>query len=148
MNTMNTGKLLVAVAACMALSAWADDLASYVDPFTGTAGTGHTHPSACVPFGMVQSGPDTGFGNWAYCSGYQYRDKAALGYSQTHLSGTGCPDYNDGQVLPFAGEIASMLARRAIDKATEGAEPGYYAVVQPDDGVRVEIAAAKRASSG
>ena len=26
---MNTGKLLVAVAACMALSAWADDFASY-----------------------------------------------------------------------------------------------------------------------
>ena len=88
MNPMSTGKLLVAVAASMALSAWADDFASYVDPFTGTAGTGHTHPSACVPFGMVQSGPDTGFGNWAYCSGYQYRDKAVLGYSQTHLSWT------------------------------------------------------------
>ena len=147
MNTMNTGKLLAAVAACMALSAWAaEDLASYVDPFTGTAGTGHTHPSACVPFGMVQSGPDTGFGNWAYCSGYQYRDKAVLGYSQTHLSGTGCPDYNDVQVLPFAGELGELPARRAIDKATERAEPGYYAVVQPDDGVRVEIAAAKRAS--
>ena len=125
------------------------DLAAYVDPFTGTAGTGHTHPSACVPFGMVQAGPDTGGGrnaDWAYCSGYQYRDTSVLGYSQTHLSGTGCPDYNDVQLLPFAGELGELPARRAIDKATERAEPGYYAVVQPDDGVRVEIAAAKRAA--
>ena len=38
--------LCVAAAACAALSARAEDLASYVDPFTGTAGTGHTHPSA------------------------------------------------------------------------------------------------------
>ena len=61
------------------------DLAAYVDPFTGTAGTGHTHPSACVPFGMVQAGPDTGGGrnaDWAYCSGYQYRDTSVLGYSK------------------------------------------------------------------
>ena len=136
-----------AIVACAAFSVRAaEDLASYVDPFTGTAGTGHTHPSACVPFGMVQAGPDTGIGDWAYCSGYQYRDRAVLGYLQTHLSGTGCPDYNDIQILPFAGELGAHPARRAIDKATERAEPGYYAVVQPDDGVRVEIAAAKRAA--
>ena len=34
----------------------------------------------------------------------------------------------------------------AIDKEGERAEPGYYAVRQPDDGVSVEIAAAKRAA--
>ena len=146
MNTMNIGKLLVAAAACMALSAWADDFASYVDPFTGTAGTGHTHPSACRPFGMVQAGPDTGFGHWDYCSGYQYRDKSVLGYSLTHLSGTGCPDYNDVQILPFAGEAGPLPMRRAVDKASETATPGYYRVVQPDDGVDVEVTAAKRAA--
>ena len=135
-------RALCVTAACAALAARAaEDLASYVDPFTGTAGTGHTHPSACVPFGMVQAGPDTGGGrnaDWAYCSGYQYRDTSVLGYSQTHLSGTGCPDYNDVQLLPFAGELGAQPTRRAIDKATERAEPGYYSVVQPGDGVRLE----------
>ena len=144
---MKMKKLLVGVVMCGGLAVRAEeDFASYVDPFTGTAGTGHTHPSACVPFGMVQAGPDTGFGDWAYCSGYQYRDRSVLGYSQTHLSGTGCPDYNDIQVLPFSGDLGALPARRAIDKAAERAEPGYYRVVQPDDGLTVEIAAAQRAA--
>ena len=33
--------------------------ASYVDPFIGTDGMGHTFPGACVPFGGVQLCPDT-----------------------------------------------------------------------------------------
>ena len=119
------------------------DLAEYVDPFTGTAGTGHTHPAACVPFGMVQAGPDTGFGDWAYCPGYQYRDKSVLGYSLTHLSGTGCPDYNDVQILPFTGEVRALPMRSAIDKSTEKASPGYYRVVQTEDGVETEVTAGR-----
>ena len=31
--------------------------ASYVDPFIGTGGHGHTYPGATVPFGMVQLSP-------------------------------------------------------------------------------------------
>lgn len=50
---------LVVVGTLSACAAFGD-LADFVDPFTGTAGTGHTHPAACVPFGMVQAGPDTG----------------------------------------------------------------------------------------
>ena len=57
---------------------------------------------------MVQAGPDTGTGTWDYCSGYQYRDKAVLGYSQTHLNGTGCLDLGDIQVLPFSGEVGKL----------------------------------------
>ncbi len=143
---MKANLLLAASAALWSAAACAEDLASCVDPFTGTAGTGHTHPSACVPFGMVQAGPDTGIGDWVYCSGYQYRDRAVLGYSQTHLSGTGCPDYGDVQILPFTGEVGALPMRRRIDKASERAEPGYYSVVQPGDGVHVEIAAARRAA--
>ena len=136
---------LVVIGALCA-SAALGDLAKYVDPFTGTAGTGHTHPAACVPFGMVQAGPDTGCNDWAYCSGYQYKDKSVLGYSLTHLSGTGCPDYGDVQILPFTGGAGKMPMRRAIDKGSEKASPGYYTVRQPDDGLTVEIAAAKRAA--
>ena len=75
------------------------DLAEYADPFVGTAGTGHTTPAACVPFGMVQAGSDTGFGDWEHCSGYLYGDKKICGFTQTHLNGTGCPDLGDLRIL-------------------------------------------------
>ena len=107
-------RLGLVVAGTLCAGAAFGDFAEYVDPFTGTAGTGHTHPAACVPFGMVQAGPDTGCNDWAYCSGYQFRDKSVLGYSLTHLSGTGCPDYGDVQILPFTGAFGPMPMRRAM----------------------------------
>ena len=101
------------------------DLAEYVNPFIGTDGPGHSHPAASCPFGMVQAGPDTGTLAWDYCSGYQYRDKAVLGYSQNHLNGTGCPDFGDIQVLPFSGELGKLPVKRTIEKSTEKASPGW-----------------------
>ena len=46
----------------------------YVNPFIGCAANGHTFPGACVPFGLVQTSPVTGTGNWGYCSEYMYTD--------------------------------------------------------------------------
>ena len=40
-------------------TAMAQTKTSYVDPFIGTDGMGHTFPGACVPFGGVQLSPDT-----------------------------------------------------------------------------------------
>lgn len=48
-------KQMISCAVSLMCGAACADLADYVDPFTGTAGTGHTHPAACVPFGMVQA---------------------------------------------------------------------------------------------
>ena len=79
-----------------------EDFSGWVDPFVGTAGTGHTFPAACVPFGLVQAGPDTGNGSWDYCSGYRYGDVTICGFTQTHLNGTGCPDLGDVRILPTA----------------------------------------------
>ena len=79
-----------------------NDPARWVDPFVGTSATGHTFPAACVPFGLVQAGPDTGNGTWHYCSGYRYDDKTICGFTQTHLNGTGCPDLGDVLILPMA----------------------------------------------
>ncbi len=114
------------------------DLAANVDPFIGTAGTGHTTPAACVPFGLVQPGPDTGRGGWEHCSGYIWGDKTICGFSQTHLNGTGCPDLGDVPILPFRGENPDPQAH---DKATETASPGYYAVTLKDAKVRCEMTA-------
>ena len=136
--------LFCALAAQMVLHA--EDVCCFVDPFVGTSGPGHTHPAASCPFGMVQAGPDTGCNDWAYCSGYQYSDTSVLGYSLTHLSGTGCPDYGDVQILPFTGDSVKAPMRRRIDKKSEKASPGTYRVIQPDDGLEIEIAAAKRAA--
>ena len=114
---------------------------AYVDPFIGTAGTGHTFPSACVPFGLVQAGPDTGNGDWAHCSGYSYEDKSIYGFSQTHLNGTGCPDLGDVRILPFTAE--SVPGSVPYDKASERAKPGFYAVTLAD-GTKVEASATER----
>ena len=114
---------------------------AYVDPFIGTAGTGHTFPSACVPFGLVQAGPDTGNGDWAHCSGYSYEDKSIYGFSQTHLNGTGCPDLGDVRILPFTAE--SVPGSLPYDKASERAKPGFYAVTLAD-GTKVEASATER----
>jgi len=52
---------------------------------------------------MVKAGPDTGTGDWEYCSGYSFGDTEIVGFSQTHLSGTGCPDMGDVSILPLSG---------------------------------------------
>ena len=114
---------------------------AFVDPFVGTAGTGHTFPSACVPFGLVQAGPDTGNGDWDHCSGYRYGDSSIFGFSQTHLNGTGCPDLGDVRILPFVS--ASAPESLPYDKASESARPGFYAVTFAC-GVKVEVSATER----
>ena len=48
------------------------DYASYVNPFIGTGGHGHTYPGAVVPNGMIQPSPDTRIYEWDACSGYYY----------------------------------------------------------------------------
>jgi putative alpha-1,2-mannosidase len=69
------------------------DYTKYVNPFIGTGGHGHTFPGATMPFGMVQLSPDTRIDNWDGSSGYHYSDNEIFGFSHTHLSGTGIPDY-------------------------------------------------------
>ena len=131
-----------------------DDPARWVDPFVGTSATGHTFPAACVPFGLVQAGPDTGNGTWHYCSGYRYEDKTICGFTQTHLNGTGCPDLGDVLILPFENCENVKLCKYgnmeipngiAFDKSSEVAEPGYYAVTL-DGGIKVEVAAAEHSA--
>ena len=70
-------------------------LTQFVDVFIGTGGHGHTYPGATVPFGMVQLSPDTWTGGWDHCSGYHHGDTSLMGFSHTHLSGTGAADLLD-----------------------------------------------------
>ena len=126
----------------------AQELTRYVDPMTGTGGVGHTYPGATLPHGMMQLSPDTRRdGSWEGCAGYYHSDSLIYGFSHTHLSGTGCSDYGDILVMPFAGSArfdpAEYASRFRHDD--EEAEPGYYAVTLTDDNIRAEFTTTLRA---
>ena len=95
--------------------------ADWVDPFIGTGGIAHCFPGATTPFGMVQLSPDTKNTGWDGCSGYRDCDSALLGFSHTHLSGTGQTDFGDFMITPVQGKIP-------FAKGNETASPGYYSV--------------------
>lgn len=106
-----------------------------VDPFIGTGFHGHTYPGATAPYGAVQLSPDTRKGNWDACSGYHYSDSTLMGFSHTHLSGTGCIDLGDILFRP------STQATLAFSHADEKASPGYYSVDLKSAGVLAELTA-------
>ena len=119
--------------------------AKWVRPEIGNGGDGHTFPGATYPFGLVQPSPDTGREGYRYCSGYRWEDDRILGFSQTHLSGTGCGDLGDLRIMPFTGE-ADPLVSSAFRKETQVCEPGYYAVTLDDFAIRTEASAAKHSA--
>src|ERR1700712_5268121 len=82
-----------------------DDLTTLVNVFVGTGGHGHTFPGATVPFGAVQLSPDTGIRDWDWSSGYHHDDSTLMGFSHTHLSGTGVGDILDLLLVPRTGEV-------------------------------------------
>ncbi|MCI1640012.1 MAG: GH92 family glycosyl hydrolase [Bacteroidales bacterium] len=137
---------------------------SYIDPFIGTDGMGHTFPGACVPFGSVQLSPDTDTipynvnGKYQpevyeYCAGYRYSDPTIVGFSHTHLSGTGHSDLGDILIMPGTGSIKLNPGtsdkpetgyRSRYSHATEKASAGYYAVTLDDYGIKVQLTATER----
>ena len=117
--------------------------------FIGTDGKGNTTPAACVPFGMVQAGPDTSPSpdrfepGKAHTGGYDYRDGWVWRFSQMHVSGTGCCAFGDFGVLPYADGFDGGHRPAKLVKESERAEPGFYSVSIDEDGspIAVEIAA-------
>ena len=91
---------------------------------------------------MVQLSPDTRNRTWDGSSGYHYSDPAILGFSHTHLSGTGCADLGDFLFLPFIGE--NIPENLPFSHDNEEASPGYYKVVFPDAGITAELTATTR----
>ena len=130
------------------------DVTRDVNVFIGTGGHGHTYPGAAVPFGMVQLSPDTYNEGWDWCSGYHVSDASIMGFSHTHLSGTGVGDMLDVLVMPGTGPVRLTPGDR--DKPGSGyrsrflhqnekAEPGYYSVLLDDYQVKAELSATERA---
>lgn len=121
----------------------------YVNPFAGTGLHGHTYPGATVPFGMVQLSPDTRTAGWDACSGYHYEDTSIIGFSHTHLSGTGCADLLDILVSPYSSlpdkaDSCYVLVPHRFSHKDEYAGCGYYCVEFPDEGITAEMTATAR----
>lgn len=128
-------------------------LLSFVNPFIGTGGHGHTFPGAAYPFGMVQLGPDTGLEGWDWCSGYHYSDSSIIGFSHTHLTGTGRSDLLDVLLMPAVGEIKLNAGtkeqpgkgyRSRFSHDEEYASPGYYKVRLADYDIMAEMTVSPR----
>lgn len=155
-------------------------------PMVGTGWHGHMFPGAVAPFGMVQLSPDTSgspeakwngqwdLTGWDHCSGYHYGDNYVLGFSHTHLQGTGAGDLGDVLLMPLvagrnwswnSGEPGQQSEaqikaiggnsgwvfneaergyRSAFSHEREQARPGYYAVHLDTPGVHAELTATTR----
>ncbi len=122
------------------------DYTQFVDPFIGAADNGHTFPGATTPFGMIQTSPVTGAVGWRYCSEYMNADSIIWGFTQTHLSGTGCMDLGDVLVMPVTGNRTRAwdAYRSRFSKNQETATPGYYTVLLDEPNVKVELTASPR----
>ena len=113
----------------------------FVNPFIGTGGHGHVFLGANVPYGMVQLGPSQIVQGWDWCSGYHYSDTTLVGFSHTHLSGTGIGDLGDVLFFPYTGDNDSIAS---FSHSNETARPGYYKVALDNSGIDVELTATTR----
>ena len=106
----------------------------YVNLFIGTSGdNGQTAPGATVPFGMVCVCPDSDPRTHA---GYNYAVTKISGISVNRLSGVGCSGGGGNlRIRPVPPE-----EELHIDKTTEQAVPGYYAV-SFTNGIKAELTA-------
>ncbi len=146
-------KRLFFIIVCIIFSNYIKAQTDFVNVFIGTGGHGHTFPGATVPFGMVQLSPDTDIQGWDWCSGYHSSDSSIMGFSHTHLSGTGAADYGDIMVMPTFGKINYQPGRKSnpaegyrsrFSHKKEKAEPGYYSVYLDDYLTQVELTTTER----
>ena len=152
MKRLLTLMLLFPAMAASAAAAGDKNYLEYVDPYIGSGGHGHVFVGASVPFGAVQVGPQNIFKGWDWCSGYHYSDSVMIGFSHTHLSGTGCTDLGDIQVMPFTGQVRTSRGEQNdisgscssyYSHENEHVSPYFYSIGL-DNGINVELTASKR----
>lgn len=122
------------------------DFTKYVRPIIGTGGHGHTYPGPTTPFGKVQLSPDNkSFSSeWDWCSGYHYSDSIIVGFSHTHLAGTGVSDLGDILIMPSNGkkifnDVGNESYASKFSHITENVELGYYKVFLNKPKVKAEL---------
>lgn len=130
-----------------------ENYTQYVDTTIGTGGHGHVFVGANVPFGLVQLGPTSIPQTWDWCSGYHVSDSTVIGFSHTHLSGTGIGDLFDITVMPVVGDVkyargtendAESGLWSYADRSAQVSKPGYYSVPLLRYGITAELTATSR----
>jgi len=113
--------------------------------------SGSNFPGTTTPFAFVQLSPDTRDAPDDPASGYDYNDKTIVGFSHTHLSGTGVADLFDVLLMPTTGELklnpgnaknSHSGYRSTYSHQQESAWPGYYQVMLQDYGINAELTSA------
>lgn len=126
---------------------------SFVNPFIGAGGHGHVFVGVSVPFGAVQLGPENFYKGWDWCSGYHYGDSVLIGFSHTHLSGTGIGDLSDVLIMPYTGSVKLDKGLEKVPGSgyashfshqNEQVRPGYYSVKLDASNIRAELTATAR----
>ncbi|MBR5132530.1 MAG: GH92 family glycosyl hydrolase [Alistipes sp.] len=157
MRTTKLLTLLLALATMVGCAAdggeqFADPIAK-VNPKIGSGGHGHVFVGANVPFGMTQVGPTSITQEWDWCSGYHDSENSVIGFSHTHLSGTGCGDLFDVTLMPVTGEVEYGRGRLGdystgfwseADRSKEVVKPGYYSVPLTRYNITAEMTATER----
>ena len=158
---MNTFKLLMAASCFLAMTtsgvakqdySKSEGLLQYVDPYIGSGFHGHVFVGTSVPYGMVQLGPNNIHKGWDWCSGYHYSDSILIGFSHTHLSGTGCTDLGDILIMPL-NEIRTPRGNQddirdgyasKYSHDNEIARPEYYSLLLDRYNIKAELTATDR----
>ncbi len=130
----------------------------FVNPFIGTGSvdslslSGSNFPGAVYPWGLVQLSPDTRDNPEDPCSGYDYADSTIVGFSHTHLSGTGVADLFDFLFMPYQGPVCwNAVAdsqghpryQPTFSHQNEQAHPGYYRVLLNRSHITAELTASE-----
>lgn len=145
--------ILTAAAVITGCSKADTGLTQYVDTGIGTGGHGHVFVGANVPFGMVQLGPTSIPQEWDWTSGYHESDSTVIGFSHTHLNGTGIGDLFDITIMPVIGEVTYARGTEDdqesglwsyADRSREISVPGYYSVPLTRYGIVAELTATSR----
>ncbi len=141
------------VATLLPVALLGQPLTRHVNPMLGTGGHGHTFPGAASPFGMVQLSPDQFNSGWDWCSGYHNSDSIIIGFSHTHVSGTGIGEMGDISLMPTVGALKLGFGERknwrqgygsSFSHSDEQATPGYYRVYLRDTKIQAELTVSPR----
>ena len=121
----------------------------WIDVRIGSVGVGRTFPGPAMPFGMVKPGPDCGV---LPNAGWAPMPEPVLGFSQTHVSGTGGGQkYGNILLQPLItghGRTQTLTDYRTFTgypqhRTEENIELGYYTTTY-ENGIRTEITTSER----
>ncbi|KAK7006255.1 glycoside hydrolase family 92 protein [Favolaschia claudopus] len=131
----------------------AQDPASFVNPFIGTANGGHAFPGATLPWGSIKPGADSRSGDNQ--AGYVSDGSTVTGISQLHDDGTGgSSSLGQFALLPFTkancrdNDLTKCTVdreSRALGHGEPSASPGYFGIPF-DNGVHAEVTVTEHAA--